>query len=129
MSAVSGTPIAWQPTFGGTFVSATSTGGAQANSPSMAATSGVTNYCAGFAITGLGATSASSVAVTLSDGTWTQNYTFAVPAGATVGATPLVVNFNPPLPASAANTAITLTVGSFGTGNTAASANIWGYRA
>ena len=127
--SISGSPIAWQPTFGGTFVSATSTGGAQVNSPSLAAATGLTNYCAGFSITGLGATAASGIAVTLSDGTWTQNYTFAVPAGATAGATPLVVTFNPPLPASAANTAITLTCPTFGSGNTAASANIWGYKA
>jgi hypothetical protein len=112
----------------GTLVVGTSTGGAQANSPSLPAAAGKTNYVQGFSITGLGATSATSVAVTLSDGTNTLNFTFPVVAGATTGCTPLVVNFEAPLPASAANTAWTLTVGSFGSGNTAASANIWGFK-
>lgn len=116
------------PVQGGTAVIGTSTGGAQANSPTLPAVAGKTNYVAGFSVTGLGATSATSVAVTLSDGTNTMNYTFAVPAGVTTGCTPLVVNFEAPIPAVATNTAWTLTVGSFGSGNTAASANVWGFK-
>jgi hypothetical protein len=110
----------------GASVCGTSTGAAQANSPTMPAVASKFNYCAGFAITGLGATSAGSVAVTLGDGTLLLNFTLPIPAGVTVGITPLIVYFDPPLKTTAVNTAWTLTCASFGTGNTQASACIWG---
>lgn len=120
-------PAATVGAYPGTFVVGTSTGAAQANSPTLPAVAGKINYCAGFTVTGGGATGASAVTITLSDGTKTLNFMTEIPAGAGLQITPLVVNFNPPLPASAANTAWTLTVPSFGSGNTAASSNLWGY--
>lgn len=116
------------PVQGGTPVVSSSTGGAQANTVSMAAVSGKTNYVGGFTITGLGATAASAVAVTLSDGTNTLDFTQAVPAGVGVPCYPLTVIFEAPLPAVASNTAWTLTVPTFGSGNTAATATIWGFK-
>jgi hypothetical protein len=122
-------PLVWaQPAFGGAFKVATSTGAAQANSPVLPAATGKTTYCAGFTITGGGATAASAVTCTLSDGTVTYNFMIEIPAGAGLAIVPLVVNFEIPIPATATNTAWTLTVPSFGSGNTAASANIWGYQ-
>lgn len=115
------------PAFPGTFVSGTSTGGAQANSPTLPAVSAKTNYVAGFTITASGATGAAQIAVTLADGTTTLNYTLVVPAGATVAVPTLSERFNPPLPASTVNTAWVLTCASLGTGNLACSSNIWGY--
>ncbi|WP_283807294.1 hypothetical protein [Bradyrhizobium sp. Tv2a-2] len=41
---------------------------------------------------------------------------------------PLDVQFNPPLPASAANTAITVSCPSLGSGNTNNSVNVYGYQ-
>lgn len=95
----------------------------------LAAAAGKTTYIAGFSITGAGATAASVVLAALAGLLGgTQTYVVAVPAGAAVGITPLRVDFNPPLPASAANTAITLTLPSLGAGNTNAAVNAWGYQ-
>ena len=114
--------------FPGAFVAGTSTGAAQINTCSLAAASNVTNYVAGITVTGGGATSASAQTITLSDGTTTLNFMLEIPAGAGLNGQIISVPFNPPLPAHAANTAWTLTVPSFGTGNLSASANIWGYQ-
>ena len=100
---------------------------AGANNLSIAAVAGKTAHVSGFTITGAGATSATIIAVSLSDGTWTLNYDLAVPAGATTAITPLQEVFTDALPASAANTAITLTVPSFGTGNAKAAATLVGF--
>ena len=90
---------------------------------------GSTVYCSGFEITGGGATGASVVQATitgLTGGTLTLNV--PVPAGATLGIQPLVVEFNPAIPASAINTNIVLNLPSFGAGNAHAAGNIHGYR-
>ena len=95
----------------------------------LAAATGKTTYISGFSITGLGATAAGVSLATLAGvlgGTMT--FVIPVPVGATIGITPLNVNFNPPLPASAVNTAIVLTVPTFGSGNTNAAANAWGFQ-
>jgi hypothetical protein len=95
---------------------------------SLAAVVGKTNYVAGFEITASGATLAGSVNATLSGimgGPF--SYAFAVPAGATLGAQALVVSFDPPLPATATNTAITLSLPALGLGNTNAAVNIRGF--
>lgn len=95
----------------------------------MAASSGVANYCTGFEITYAGATAASNVVATLAGlNGGTISFICVVPAGATVKGDPLLVRFDPPLPASATNTAITLTLGALGAGNTHACVNIHGYR-
>lgn len=94
----------------------------------MPAVAAKTNYVTGFEITGGGATAASLIEVVLSGllgGDTT--YVIAVPAGATLGITPLLVNFIPAIPASAVNTAIAITAPSFGAGNTKAMAAIHGY--
>ena len=57
----------------------------------MAAVSAKTNYCSGFEVTGGGATSASAITVTLSDGTVTLNYMINIPVGVAVPMAPLVV--------------------------------------
>lgn len=94
----------------------------------MPAVAGKTNYVIGFEITAGGATAAALVLATLTGllgGTMT--YVFAAPAGAAVGATPLIVQFQRPIPASAVNTAITLTLPSLGVGNTNAAVAIHGF--
>lgn len=95
----------------------------------FAATAGKTNYLTGVEILAGGATSAALVAATITGllgGTIT--YPFAAPAGATSAAVPLIVTFNPPLPASAANIAITATLPALGAGNTMATVTLHGYR-
>jgi hypothetical protein len=78
----------------------------------LAGAAGKTTYITGFQCMGLGATAASivQVAVTgLLGGT--QTYLVSVPAGVTtpISPFPLAVLFDPPLPASAVNTAIVVT--------------------
>lgn len=95
----------------------------------LAASATKTTYVSGFVITGAGATAPSVVSATLAGllgGTAT--YTIAVPTGATAGLTPLIVQFDSPLPGSAVNTAIVLTLPSLGVGNTNASVHAWGYQ-
>ncbi len=108
-------------------LSASQTGAASALSPTL--TTDGTNFltCTGFAITGGGATAASLVTATLTGATGgTLSYVIAVPAGVTLGITPLVVQFDPPLVSASNNTSIVLNVPSFGAGNTAAAANLQG---
>lgn len=94
----------------------------------LPAVAGKTNYLSGVQIMGAGATAASVVQATITGllgGTLT--IPVAVPAGANVGVQPIALSFYPPLPASAPNTAITVTVPSLGAGNTNAVANAQGY--
>jgi hypothetical protein len=101
---------------------------AAANNQSIPAKVGKTAYISGFEITGLGATAAVGVAVTVTGVQGgTLQYTIAAVAGATLINTPLVVAFNPPLPASATNTAITVNVPTYGAGNTRSCNTVRGF--
>lgn len=115
---------------GGTDITASSANAAAANNVSLAGVTGKTTYLTGFEVTGAGATAASVIAITVT-GTvsGTLNYVISIPAGVTIGVTPLIVEFTRPIPASGANTAITLSVPSFGTGNTSAAATVHGFQA
>ena len=106
----------------GTYVGASSQGGNQANTVTLPAAATKTTYITGFEITGMGATAAAGIVATLTGllGGNALNYIVGVPAGAGVPINPLTVEFDPPLPASAVNTAIVLTVPTFGAGNVAA---------
>jgi hypothetical protein len=55
----------------------------------------------------------------------TMSYTVVAPTGA---GTPLIVEFNPPIPASAVNTAIVVTLPALGAGNTHATCVAHGYQ-
>jgi hypothetical protein len=103
-------------------------GGAAQVTAAITATANRMGYCTGFDIDGLGATAGSAIAVTLSGilgGTLT--WEVGIPAGVTVPFT-YSKRFNPPLQASGVNTAMTLTVPSFGSGNTQSNANIYGFK-
>lgn len=85
----------------------------------LAAAVGKTTYISGFEVTGGGATAAALVLATITGllgGTAT--YTVSVVAGAAAGNPALVVEFAPPLPASAVNTAIVVSVPALGVGST-----------
>lgn len=95
----------------------------------LTAAAGVTTYISGFQITGGGATAAALVAATvvgIVGGTAT--YTYGVVAGAVLANPVLQVTFTPPVPASAVNTAIIVSVPAFGAGNTNATVTAQGYR-
>lgn len=95
----------------------------------LAGVAGKTTYLAGFEITGAGATIGAVVSVTVTGvlgGTLT--YTYNAIAGALLPNTPLIIDFDPPLPASAVNTAIVVSCPSLGTGNTNNTAVAHGYQ-
>jgi hypothetical protein len=113
---------------GGTAVAGSS--GDVANASAVAAIAGVAsklNYITGFEVIGLGATAAGTVNVTvtgLAGGTMT--YPLAIPAGVNTQNPMLSVQFAPPHPASAVNTAITVTCPALGAGNAHNCANVRG---
>ncbi len=112
-----------------TQVSAGLTGAAAAIAPSMPAVAGKFNYVTGISIDGKGATAGSIQAALLSGLPKTLAFVFVVPAGANtpLGGGKVSIAFNPPLQASGINTAVTLSVPSFGVGNTSEIATISGY--
>lgn len=95
----------------------------------LAAATGKTTYITGFEVTGTGATAGLPVTVTVTGVLGgTLNYTYAAAVGALVGNTPLVIGFPIPLPSSAVNTAIVVTVPALGVGNTNSTAVAHGYQ-
>lgn len=114
---------------GGTNVAASSGNVANATAAAtMPAVASKTNYVTGFSITAGGATAAALVDATLTGVVGGPlHYTFAAPAGATTGALPLIVELETPIPGSAVNTAVTLSLPALGAGNTNAAVNIHGY--
>lgn len=88
-----------------------------------------TTYITGFELTGGGATAASIITGTITGLMGgTISFNVAIPVGATVGITPLVVEFPTPLPASAQATSIVVSFPSFGAGNTNACLNVHGFQ-
>ena len=95
----------------------------------LAAVAGKTTYIAGFSISGSGATAGLPVVVTVTNTiTGTLSYIYVAVAGALLANTPIHVNFNPPIPASAANTTIVVSCPTLGAGNTNNSAVAYGYQ-
>jgi ribosomal protein L18 len=95
----------------------------------LAAAAAKTTWITGFTVTAAGATAGASVSLVVSGllgGSLT--YVYTAPAGATVPGPVLNVQFATPLPASAVNTAIAVTLPSLGTGNLAASVVAYGYQ-
>lgn len=110
------------------YVSAAS--GNKANSAATATLAGVagqTTWITGFECTASGATAASVVNLTITGLIGgTQTFTFVFPAGVTTAAQSLIVAFPTPVPASAANTAIVVSLPAGGSGNTNAACNAQG---
>lgn len=124
MLANGGYPVASTPlsSSSGNVANATATA-------TLAGSAGTTVYLSGLIISGAGATAAGVVTATITGLVGgTMSITVTVPAGATVGIPPFYVDFNPPLPASAANTAIALALPALGAGNTNAAVSVWGFR-
>lgn len=138
-----GVPAKWADMGDGTFapvfaddiasgIQVTSSSGNVANASAVATLPGIaakTTYLTSYTITGGGATGASIVNATITGvvgGTMTLN--FIVPAGATLGCQPLIVVFLEPVPASAVNTPIVLTLPALGAGNTNAAVTATGFQ-
>jgi hypothetical protein len=106
-------------------------GAAQSNAASLPATANRTQYLEGFDITGGGATAASVIEVSVTGlAAGTLKYELNILAGVTGPMNAqggYSVRFPQPLPASGVNTAITVTVPSFGAGNTNAAVVCYGF--
>jgi hypothetical protein len=109
-------------------VNASTAVGNSAIALTIPAVAGRTNFCTGFEITAGGATTATSVTVTLTGIIGgTQNYNLPISTTPASAVTTLIVEFTYPLQASAANTTITLNVPAAGAGNTSTAACLHGY--
>jgi hypothetical protein len=107
------------------------TSGNQPNAAAVATLPGVagkTTYITGFEVTASGATAGLAVDVTVTGPAATLHYSFVFPAGAAVGAAPLIVQLPRALPAAALNTPIVVTLPAGGAGNTNAAVNAHGYQ-
>lgn len=94
----------------------------------LVGTATTTVYLAGFECTATGATTGLAATVTITGILGgTLSYTFAFPAGVLVEANDLIVRFQPPLPASAVNVSIVVTLPAGGTGNTNATTVAHGF--
>lgn len=93
----------------------------------LAGVAGQTTWLTGFECTASGATAASVVNLTITGLIGgTQTFTFVFPAGVTVAAQAVAESFPTPIPASAANTAIVVSLPAGGSGNTNAACNAQG---
>lgn len=103
---------------------------AGAAAASIPAVAGKLNYITGFSVTGTGATAGQAVVITvtgLSGGTIT--FTHASATGVAVGNAQFNYEFPAPHPASAINTAISVSCASLGAGSTNNVTNVFGYYA
>ena len=110
----------------------TATSGNVANASAIATLPGAvgkTTYITDFECTASGSTAALVVIATIT-GTinGSQSFIFVFPAGATVAAQGLIVTLPTPIPASATNTPIVVTLPAGGAGNTNAACNVQGYQ-
>lgn len=110
---------------GATPITASATGTTLATVATLAGVSGKTTYIAGFTVSAA-ATAAVAGAATVA-GTVTGSLNYYQGVGTAAAPQVLTQSFNPPIPASAVNTAITVTSAAAGVGgNTAVTS--WGYQ-
>ena len=111
----------------------TGSSGNQANANAVAtltATATTTSWITGFECSAAGSTAGLAVVVTVTGLIGgTKSYIFTFPAGVLVGATPLIVTFPTPIPASAPGVNIVVTLPAGGGGNTNAAATAEGFLA
>lgn len=114
---------------GATPVGATSGTVANATaSASLPAAVGKRTYVTSLQITGSGATAAGIATASLGALGGPYSYSLGVVAGASLANPAFVLNFNPPLPATADNTAITLAIPALGAGNVASQVSLQGFQ-
>ena len=131
-SPVGQTPYPFNPTTATQATPITAASGNVANNvatATLAAAAGKTTYICGFSITSTGSTAAAVVSPTVTNTiTGTLTFTYASVAGATLANQPLIIPFNPCVPANAVNTTIPVSVPALGTGNTNTTVNAWGFQ-
>ena len=110
-------------------ITASSTGSNASQAATLAGVAAKTTYISGVAFTSGGSTAGGTITCTIT-GTvsGTLNFTFDVATGATATSNPLIMQFSPPIPGSAVNTAIVATIPAAGAGNTGQSVSAWGFQ-
>lgn len=109
-----------------TAVTASTTGTTAATAASLGATASVTNYVCGFDITADATAITTGTAVLSGTISGSLNYLYTITA-VTSGTSALTIRYAPCIPASATNTAITITSAAAGTGGNTI-VNIFGYK-
>lgn len=96
----------------------------------LAGAANMTTYISGFTICATGATVAAAVTPTVTGviGGVTLSYTVAAIAGVNANLPTVNVSFPYPIPASATNTSIVVTLPALGAGNTNATVSAYGFR-
>jgi hypothetical protein len=114
----------------GTPITATSGNIAAATATAtLAAVSNQTTYISGFQITGSGAAAGLPVICTVTGVVGGPlSYIYSAAAGVLVENTPLIVQYDPPIPATAVNVAIVVSCPTLGSGNTNNSVNAQGFQ-
>jgi hypothetical protein len=84
-------------------------------------------YLTHFDVSATGATAGSCFSVQITGVTAAQSYVYCVPTGATTQNPPLIINFQPPMQSSAANTNIVITMPAAGAGNAGQTINAVGF--
>lgn len=126
---VNSAPTSLYPTGSTPLAASSGTVAASTAAATLAKAAAKTVYISGFSVTGSGATTALPVAVTvvgILGGTLTFTYTAV--AGVLLANQPLVVAFNPPLPASGTNVDIVVSCPTLGSGATNNTVNAQGFR-
>jgi len=108
---------------GGTVITGNATGTTGAVVGTLAGTSGKTTYIAGFSVSAIGGTAA--VGPITVAGLVTSSMIWYLASSA--AGNQLTISFSPPIPASATNTAITITTTADGTASHVA-VNSWGFQ-
>lgn len=114
---------------GATPVRATATGSNATTAASLAAAVGKTTYLSSIIVSGLSPTAVGSNGLTLNGvlgGAIT--YSLPLPAASAQGAAFQQIDFNPPIPASAVNTAISASSAAFGAGSTYQMVEVVGFQ-
>jgi hypothetical protein len=110
------------------FKGSTNTQANAACNVSLTAEVGRTNFLTQIIVTATGATAASELDVNITNLVGgTLHMAFVIPVGALVQATPLVIQFIPPIPATGTNVAINGNMGAAGAGNTQQTMALYGY--
>src|SRR5215469_5225342 len=109
----------------GAIITGNAAGSTAAVVGTLAARAGVTTYICGFNVSAIGGTA--TVGPITVAGLVGNSQVYQVPVNSAAGAIVVSQTFNPCIPASAANTAITVTTTADGTA-TAVNVNSWGYQ-
>jgi len=113
---------------GATPVAATANGTNATITATLPAAVGKTTYITGYQVSGGSPTAASLISATLSGVIGGPHPVFFTGQAQPLNTAPLVIAFNPPIPASAVNTAISVAASAFGAGSATQQVSVQGFQ-